>query len=95
MERLIADPASADGLNRVAANTGASPRTLARLFRSETAMTFSQWKTRLRLVESLERLERGATVTEVAVDLGYSSTSSFVYMLRNNLGMSPGRYRLR
>ena len=95
MERLVEDPASQDTLEDVARKAGASPRTLARLFRSETGMTFTQWKTRLLLVESIERLARGASVTEVAVDLGYSSTSSFAYMFRSNLGVSPGRYRAR
>lgn len=95
MERLIEDPASPDGLEEVAKKAGASPRTLARLFRKETGMTFTQWKTRLVLIESIERLSRGASVTEVALDLGYGSTSSFVYMFRSNLGVSPGFYRSR
>jgi AraC-like DNA-binding protein len=47
------------------------------------------------LVESIERLSRGATVTQVALDLGYNSTSSFVYMFRSNLGVSPGHYQAR
>lgn len=93
MERLIEAPHAQESLEQVAQGAGASPRTLARLFLKETGMTFSQWKTRLLLVESIERLTRGGTVTEVAIDLGYSSTSSFVYMFRNNLGVSPGRYR--
>lgn len=55
-------------------------------------MTFTQWRTRLLLIEAIERLTHGATVTEVALDLGYSTTSSFVYMFRSNLGVSPGAY---
>jgi AraC-like DNA-binding protein len=93
MELLIADPGRQGGLEELGRIAGASARTLARLFRSETAMTFAQWKTRLRLVESIARLQRGASVTEVALDLGYSTTSAFVYMFRSNLGVSPGRYR--
>ena len=58
-------------------------------------MTFTQWKTRLLLIESVEPVARGGSVTEVALDLGYSSTSSFVYMFRSNLGVSPGRYQAR
>jgi AraC-like DNA-binding protein len=93
MAHLVRHPASQDGLERLARDAGASARTIARLFQEETGMTFTQWKTRLLLVESVERLARGATVTEVALDLGYSTTSSFVYMFRTNLGVSPGRYR--
>jgi AraC-like DNA-binding protein len=92
MEQLITNPGSMQGIEHFAGQVGASERTLARLFRSETGMTFSQWKTRLQLVESIERLARGASVTEVALDLGFGSTSSFVYMFRRHMGVSPGRY---
>jgi AraC-like DNA-binding protein len=94
MQRFIDDPGSDDGLESVARDSGASVRTLARLFVKETGMTFTQWKTRLRLVESIDRLARGATVTEVAIDLGYNP-SSFAYMFRSNLGVSPRDYCLR
>jgi AraC-like DNA-binding protein len=93
MARLIKRPDAQIKLEEVAKDAGASHRTLARLFHQETGMTFSQWKTRLMLVESVERLSRGGSVTQVAVDLGYGSTSSFVYMFRSNMGISPGRYR--
>ncbi len=94
MKMLIEEPASQDGLEQLARKAGASPRTLERLFRNETGLTFTQWKTRLILVKAIERLAHGATVTEVALDLGYSTTSSFVYMFRSNLGVSPGYYRV-
>jgi AraC-like DNA-binding protein len=94
MRALVADPASLQGLDELAEGSGASPRTLARLFKGETGMTFSEWRTRLRLVESIDRLARGRPVTEVALDLGYGSTSSFVYAFRRNMGVSPGRYRV-
>jgi AraC-like DNA-binding protein len=93
MNRLVENPAAPDGLDEIAKRVGTSPRTIARLFRSETGMSFKQWKTRLLLVESIERLCRGTSVTAVAIDLGYSSTSSFVYMFRTHLGMPPGRYK--
>jgi AraC-like DNA-binding protein len=93
MRALVSDPGSQLGLEELAEGAGASPRTLARLFRGETGMTFSEWRTRLRLVESVDRLARGRPVTEVALDLGYKSTSSFVYAFRRNMGVSPGRYR--
>jgi AraC-like DNA-binding protein len=93
MERLIDRPGSPEDIGELARGTGASPRTLARLFRNETGMTLSQWKTRLRLVVSIERLERGASVSDVAFDLGYSSTSSFVFMFRSNMGFPPGALR--
>lgn len=92
MARLVENPACTLSLGELAPSAGASPRTLARLFEAEIGMTFTQWRTLLRLVASIERLSHGASVTEVATDLGYASTSAFVYMFRTNLGVSPGRY---
>jgi AraC-like DNA-binding protein len=93
VSHLLDDPASAAGLDALARHAGASPRTLARLFRQETGMSFGDWRTRQRLIASVERLAAGARVTEVALDLGYRSTSSFVYMFRRHMGEPPGRFR--
>jgi AraC-like DNA-binding protein/mannose-6-phosphate isomerase-like protein (cupin superfamily) len=95
MAVLINAPDVRTTIDGLASEAGASPRTLARLFQHETGMTFTQWRTRLLLVESIERLARGASITQVAFDLGYSTTSSFVYMFRSNLGTAPGHYRRR
>jgi AraC-like DNA-binding protein len=67
-------------------------RTLARLFRRETGLSFAAWRQQLRLLRALERLAAGEPVTAVALDLGYSGPSAFVAMFRRALGVSPGRY---
>ncbi|MGE3176644.1 MAG: helix-turn-helix transcriptional regulator [Vicinamibacterales bacterium] len=91
MHCVIDDPSRHRDLGTIAKMAGASPRTLARLFAGETGLTFTQWKTRFVLIEAIDRLARGATVTQVAVDLGYSP-SSFAYVFRTNLGVRPGHY---
>ena len=92
MARLIETPSAAVGLRDVARGSGASERTLARLFVRETGMTWTEWRTRLILVEAIDRLSRGTSVSRVAIELGYSTPSSFTYMFRKNLGVSPGTY---
>jgi AraC-like DNA-binding protein len=37
-------------------------------------------------------MAKGASVKQVAIDLGYESVGSFVTMFRKALGTSPGRY---
>jgi AraC-like DNA-binding protein/quercetin dioxygenase-like cupin family protein len=71
---------------------GATSRTLARLFRSETGMSFTQWRQQLRILEGLRRLAREEPVTTVALDLGYDSPSAFIAMFRKALGTTPGQY---
>jgi AraC-like DNA-binding protein len=95
MQRILDNPADDSSLEAIAKEAGASPRTLARLFRRDAGMTFAQWKTQARLIEAIDRLGRGQSVTEVAFDLGYGSPSAFIYMFRRKLGVAPGRYRRR
>jgi AraC-like DNA-binding protein len=48
-------------LDTVAEMAAASARTLARLFRRETGMSFRAWRRQLRLTEGLAALSEGAT----------------------------------
>lgn len=92
MDKLLANPADHRGLEELCANCGASERTLSRLFRDQTGMTFHEWRTQLRLLEAVDRLAQGRQVTDVATELGYKSPSAFIAMFRRTLGVPPGHY---
>ncbi|MCO3065827.1 helix-turn-helix transcriptional regulator [Pseudomonas aeruginosa] len=77
-DALQADPADPRGISDWAGLVGASRRTLARLFREQTQLSFREWRQRLRLLNAVAALEEGASVTRVASDLGYDSTSAFI-----------------
>lgn len=89
---LIAHPESKDTLDTWAARAGASARTVARLFKDETGLSFGVWRQHLRLGESLCGLVAGQPVAEVAARLGYRSSSAFIAMFRRTLGETPHRY---
>jgi len=72
--------------------SGASRRTMERLFRSETGMSLGQWQRRQTLLHALRRLAAGENVTGVASELGYNSASAFIAMFRRELGQTPKRY---
>ena len=93
-EALVEDPSDNRGIEEWADVAGASPRTLARLFRSETGLSFRAWRQQLRLQRAVEMLSEGIPVTSVALDLGYESPSAFTAMFRRTLGRSPTRYLL-
>ncbi len=76
----------------IAKQAGASARTIERLFRAETKMSFGQWRQRLRVLHSLTLLARGDSVTEVALELGYQSPSAFIAMFKHELGTTPRAY---
>jgi AraC-like DNA-binding protein len=89
---LKANPAEPASLDQIARRAGASPRTIERLFRSETNMGFAKWRQRLRLLHALRLLAAGEPVTNVALEAGYDSTSAFISMFRRELGTTPSRY---
>jgi AraC-like DNA-binding protein len=91
-ELLQANPADPASLEQISRKVGASPRTIERLFRSETNMGFRKWRQRLRLLHALRLLAAGQPVTNVALESGYDSTSAFISMFRRELGTTPSRY---
>lgn len=92
IDALLKSPGDSRGLDAWGKVAGASSRTLARLFVSETGLTFGGWRKRLLLHEALDRLDRGEQVTGIAFGLGYQSLSAFIEMFRKELGVSPRRY---
>ena len=90
--RALLDDSSLDhDLDRWADEAGASRRTLARLFRSETGLGFAEWRARLRAIDGLARLADGASVAETAASVGYASPSAFSAMIHRTLGQPPRR----
>ncbi len=88
---LLDDCALPHDLDRWAEEAGASRRTLARLFRSETGFGFAEWRARLRAIDGLARLSDGASVADTAASVGYASPSAFSAMIHRTLGNAPRR----
>lgn len=91
VERLRSDPAGRLELAQIAEGSGASPRTLQRLFRDETGLRFTEWRRRLRLLHAMELLSEGASVTVAGIEAGYDSTSAFVAAFRREMGFTPAK----
>lgn len=89
---LLDDPARDDTLEGWAESCGASARTLARLFRRDTGLSFGVWRQQARLAEALARLAQGEGVAAAARAAGYGSPSAFTAMFRRALGETPQRY---
>lgn len=92
-ETLIETPADNRSLSDWSRVAGASERTLARIFREDTGLTFGAWRLRLRLLQAIDRLSEGQSVNRIAFDLGYESPSAFIAMFRRQTGRSPRRFR--
>lgn len=92
IQQCVRYPTTKVSLTQLASDSGASVRTLERLFKSETGLTFRQWRQRFRLLNSLERLQQGESSTEVAYSLGYQSVSRFIEAFRQQFGETPQGY---
>ena len=90
---LAEDPGSDRSLAELGRAVGAGERTLSRLFRAETGMTFPQWRAQLRLHHSLTLLASGLSVTAAAITCGYSTPSAFTAAFHATFGTTPGTYR--
>jgi AraC-like DNA-binding protein len=89
---LLEHPGADGDLTHWARVGALSPRTLTRLFRQQTGMTFASWRQHVRLMEAMARLAHGATISAVAHDLGYGCQSAFTAMFRRVMGKPPRAY---
>ena len=88
---VLATPGAPPSLDRLARRHGAGRRTLERLFRGETGISFGLWQQKARLLESIRALAEGRSVTDAALDAGYNSVSAFIAAFKRTFGCTPGR----
>lgn len=94
-EVLKRQPGDNRTVREIAREAGASGRTMERLFVEETGLSFGAWRLRLRMLEALERLAAGDSVTSTAFAVGYENPSSFIAAFRTIFGTTPARYFTR
>lgn len=92
-DRLLADPGAEASLADLARGSGASLRTLQRLFLAQTALSLEAWRGRARMQQAVVSLSNGAPVTEAALDAGYQSPSAFIAAFKKAFGVTPARWR--
>ncbi|TWF58709.1 AraC family transcriptional regulator [Neorhizobium alkalisoli] len=88
-DALIEQPADRRTLEEWGKAAGASARTLERLFREETGMSFNAWRQACRIAAAIPRLELGTPVQLVSWEVGYDSPSAFAAIFRRVMGINP------
>ena len=76
-ELVAGSPGDDRTIAELARAAGTSLRTLERCYLAETGLAVGEWRRRVRLFHALHRLQRGDSVTEVALDCGYATPSAF------------------
>ena len=91
-EAVLADPSRHATLDGWAAESAASPRTVARLFRQELGTSFGPWRQQVLLARALTLAAQGKPMGLIASQLGYASASAFTAMVRRAVGQPPSRF---
>jgi AraC-like DNA-binding protein len=81
--------ASSDDLAR---RVGSSRRTLERVFAAQTGLSLGAWRRRAGILDSLDLLASGTTVTHAALAAGYTTPSAYVAAFKRELGVAPRQF---
>jgi AraC-like DNA-binding protein len=87
---VLTNPSDAITADALARRAGLSTRTLERLFRAQTGMRFGLWRQKAKLLESVRVLVEGRSVTDAALESGYSSVSAYIAAFKQTFGCTPG-----
>lgn len=90
-KHVLSSPAGGETLDELGLRYGAGRRTLERLFRNETGMTFGLWRQKVRMLDSVRLLAQEKSVTDAALDTGYTSVSAFIAAFKQTFGSTPGK----
>ncbi len=91
LARNLSSPVS---LTKLARDLVVSPYHLCRVFRRQTGTTLHRHRLDLRLRVALERLTTpGADLSQLALDLGFSSHSHFTSAFHRHMGAAPSAVR--
>ncbi|HMJ91692.1 MAG TPA: AraC family transcriptional regulator [Candidatus Acidoferrum sp.] len=92
LKRDLSEPPSLETLGK---EVGCSSFYLSRMFSQQMGKTISQYMRDLRMERAAELLRAGKmNVTEVAMEVGYSSSSHFSTAFHETFGCCPGLYPL-
>jgi AraC-like DNA-binding protein len=97
IEHRLADPCLS--LRRISQAFGCSVRTLHRAFNRPGAPSLGSylWRRRVEVSAEILRVPGAAsrTLTQIALDLGFSSSAHFSTLFRKAFGVTPSEYRRR
>jgi AraC-like DNA-binding protein len=90
---LQKDPSNKYKLKQWGEIIGASSRTISRLFKKETGLSYSIWRQRFNIQIAISLLSKGEPISNISSHLGYETPSAFTHMFKTNTGMTPSSYR--
>ncbi|MDR3123965.1 MAG: helix-turn-helix domain-containing protein [Treponema sp.] len=81
------------GLADIASRCGLSAPYLSRSFRRHLGVSFTEYLAGLRLMHATALLRGGGSVTDIALESGFSGAGALIGAFRRYRGTTPGKYR--
>jgi AraC-like DNA-binding protein/quercetin dioxygenase-like cupin family protein len=91
--QIMEDPSLSASFDHLAAETGASAKTLARLCNKQLGMSLGEWRRRVRFAAAMELLVKGTPIKIAASACGYSSAAAFSHAFRIEFKLRPSELR--
>jgi AraC-like DNA-binding protein len=88
-QAVLSAPEQTKSLAAICSDAGVSVRTIQRVFRKETGISFELWRRQVRLTKAVELLVQGRSLKEITFCIGYRQPSAFVEIFRRTFGMPP------
>jgi AraC-like DNA-binding protein len=92
---LHARPCEPLSLAEVAAEAGVTAIYLTSEFKRSEGVPLYRYQMQLRMAQALLQLPHTQSITQLALDLGFSSHSHFTAVFRSHFGFTPSSYRAR
>ncbi|MBV8325463.1 helix-turn-helix transcriptional regulator [Chryseobacterium sp.] len=82
-------------LKNLADQHGIVEKTISRIFKKETGLSYQEWRQQWRLQRSIELLVEGNSIGEVSHILDFSSDSAFIEFFKKHTGSTPLQYLMK
>jgi two-component system, response regulator YesN len=83
-------------LEDIANIMGYSTKYMSRLFKQETGINFNDYRLELKMAKAKEYLKStDLRIKQIAYEIGYENSESFVRIFKRKTGLTPSRYRNR
>ncbi|MDF1737590.1 MAG: AraC family transcriptional regulator [Verrucomicrobiales bacterium] len=94
VQLMLERPGEIESLARLAKELGLSHRHFDRRFKEDTGLTPKQFLGRSRVQSGCKLLQNtDASISDIALDLGYCDQSAFTSQFRTRMGFTPAKYR--
>lgn len=93
IEKMLADSKGNITLNECADKLGVTPAYIWKIMKAQRGKTFSEYQEEYKIEEAKKLLQLNKSVSDIAIELGYTNAQNFIRFFSKGTGLTPGKYR--